>query len=390
MRDVVVLGAGMTKFGKFLDLGLKDLGRQACWDAIKDAGISPKDIQTGYVANAIGGVITGQTMVCGEVILREVGIVGIPIVNCENACSSGSTAFREAWMAIQAGYYDTAIVVGAEKEYAQDTQKTVEAIAGAGDVELELSVGVNFPAHWALRAAKRMEVYGTKKEHFAKVSVKNHHNGCFNPRSQYRKEFTIEQVLNARMIATPLTQLQCSPIGDGAAAVVLCAAEKARQYTNKPIIVAGVGMATGTYTDTRPITFGDMEWRSAQVVYNMSSISPEDINFAEVHDCFTIAEFMRVEGLGLCKPGEYDYLLDSKETEIGGRLPINPSGGLLAKGHPIAATGIAQICELFWQLHGIAGDRQVERAKVGLAHCSGGGIAGDGAVSVVSILKKGY
>ncbi len=390
MRDVAVLGVGMTKFGKFMDRSLKDLSREACWQAIKDAGVNPKHIQTGYVANAIGGVITGQTMVTGEVVLREVGIVGIPVVNCENACSSGSTALREAWMAIAAGFYDTAIVLGVEKEYAQNTQKTVEAIAGAGDVELELSVGVNFPAHWALRAAKRMEVYGTTREQLAKVSVKNHHNGCFNPRAQYHKECSLEQVLSSRMVATPMTQLQCSAIGDGAAAVILCAADKARQYTTKPILIAGVGMATGVYTDERPITFGDMEQRSGQVVYDIAGIGPEDVDFAEVHDCFTIAEFMRVEGLGLFKPGEYDYALDHGESEIGGRLPINPSGGLLAKGHPIAATGVAQICELVWQLRGQAGDRQVEGARVGLAHCSGGGIAGDGAVSVVSILKKGY
>lgn len=390
MRDVAVIGVGMTNFGKFYNLGLKELGRKACWDAIKDAGINPKDIQAGYVANAIGGIITGQTMVVGQVVLREVGIVGIPIVNCENACSGGSTAFREAWMAVKAGYYDTAIVVGVEKLYAKDNQKTVEAIAGAGDVELELSVGVNFPAHWALRATKRMEIYGTKREHFAKVSVKNHHNGCFNPRSQYKKEFSIEQVLNARIIATPLTQLECSPIGDGAAAVILCATDKVKKYTNKPIIVAGVGMATGTYNEERDITFNDIEQRAGLAAYNLSSIGPDDIDFAEVHDCFTIAEFMRVEGIGLCKPGEYDYLLDKGDTEIGGRLPINPSGGLLAKGHPISATGVAQICELFWQLRNEAGQRQVEGAKIGLAHCAGGGIAGDGAVSVVSILKKGY
>ena len=388
MRDVAVLGVGMTKFGKFMDKSLKDLGRAACWDAIRDSGIDPKAIESAYVANAIGGVITGQTMVAGEVILREVGITGIPVVNCENACASGSTALREAWMAIRAGYYDTAIVLGVEKEYAKDSKKTVEAIAGAGDVELELSVGVNFPAHWALRAAKRMEVYGTTREHLAMVSQKNHHNGCLNPRSQYQKECSVEQILAARTIATPLTQLMCSAIGDGAAAVVLCAAEKAARYTGKPVQIAGIGMATGVYTDDRAITFGDMEQRSAQVVYELAGIGPEDVEFAEVHDCFTIAEFMRVEGLGLFKPGEYDFALEHGHSEIGGRLPINPSGGLLAKGHPIAATGVAQICELVWQMRGQAGQRQVSRNSVGLAHCSGGGIAGDGAVSVVTILKK--
>ena len=390
MRRVEVIGVGMTNFGKFTDRSLKDLAREACWNAIKDSGVVPKSIQAGYMANAVGGVITGQTMVLGEVAFREVGVVGVPIVNIENACASGSSALMEAWMAVSAGFYDIVIVAGVEKLYANDTQKTVEALAGAGDVELEMSVGVNFPAHWALRATKRMEIFGTTREHFARVSVKNHHNGCLNPRSQYRKEFTVEQVLNARMIASPLTQLECSPIGDGAAAVVLCESKLARQYTAKPILIAGIGMSTGTYSETRDITFNDIEARAAQAAYKASSIGPEDIDFAEVHDCFTIAEFMRVEGMGLCKPGEYDCLLERREVEIGGRLPINPSGGLLAKGHPVAATGVAQICELNWQLKGEAGQRQVEKARVGLAHCSGGGIAGDGAVSVVSILQKDY
>lgn len=390
MRDVAVIGVGMTKFGKFIERGLKDIGREACWAAIKDAGINPKDIQAGYMANAVGGVMTGQSMILGQVVFREVGVIGIPIFNIENACSSGSTALMDAWMHVSAGFYDMVIVAGVEKLYANDSQKTVEALAGGGDVELETSVGVNFPAHWALRAAKRMEVFGTTREHFAKVSVKNHHNGCFNPRSQYRKEFTIDQVLNSKFIATPLSQLECSPIGDGGAAVILCARDLAKKYTEKPAIIAGIGMSTGTYDETRDITFNEVEQRAAAAAFKASSMGPEDIDFAEVHDCFTIAEFMRVEGMGLCKPGEYDRLLDNGDVELGGRMPINPSGGLLSKGHPVAATGIAQICELYWQLRGEAGQRQVEGARVGLAHCAGGGIAGDGAVSVVSILKQGF
>ena len=390
MREVAIIGVGMTKFGKFVDRSLKDLGREACWNAIKDAGVRPKEIQAGYMANAAGAVITGQTMVLGEVAFREVGVIGVPIMNIENACASGSSAVMDAWMAVSAGFYDLVLVAGVEKLYANDTQKTVEALAGAGDVELEMSVGVNFPAHWALRATKRMEIFGTRREHFAKVSVKNHHNGCLNPRSQYQKECTIEQVMNARVIASPLTQLECSPIGDGAAAVVLCEAKLARKYTSRPLLIAGMGMSTGTYNDTRDITFNDIEKRAALAAYNSASIGPTEIDFAEVHDCFTIAEFMRVEGMGLCRPGEYDCLLERGEVEIGGRLPINPSGGLLAKGHPVGATGVAQLCELNWQLKGEAGQRQVQKARIGLAHCSGGGIAGDGAVSVVSIVKKGY
>lgn len=390
MRDVVVLGVGMTKFAKHKDKSLKDLGRMASWDAIKDAGIDPKIIQMGYVANAAGGVITGQTMVAGQVMLREVGIVGIPIVNVENACASGSTALLEAYHAIQCGRCDIAIALGVEKLYANDTMVTTAALAGAGDVELEMSNGVNFPTHWALRAAKRMEICGTTREQFAIVSVKNHKNGCFNPRAQYQKECTVEEVLASKMIADPMTSLQCSPIGDGAAAAILCAKDVAKKYTTKFITIAGFGFATGRYDERRDITFNQIEQECGLDLYKNAGLGPEDLDFAEVHDCFTIAEFMRVEGLGLFKYGEYEKALMDGTVELGGKLPINPSGGLLAKGHPVSATGIAQICELTWQLRGEAGQRQVEGARIGLAHCSGGGIAGDGAVSIASIVKKDF
>jgi len=390
MREVVVLGVGMTNFGKFFDLSLKDLSRMACWEAIKDAGISPKDVEMAYVGNAIAGNITGQTLVKGQVVLREVGIHSIPIINVEDACASGTLAAQEAFYAVQSGRCDIALALGVEKMYAKDTQLVTAALAGGGDVELEMSNGINFPAHWALRAKKRMELFGTTLEHYAMVSVKNHKNGVHNPRAQYRKECTIEEVVNSRMVADPITQLCCSPIGDGAAAVILCTREKANQFKSKHVSIAGFGMSTGSYNERRDITFNEVEDRSGQQLYRNASIGPDEIDFAEVHDCFSIAEFMRVEGLGLFQHGEYDRVLEKGESEIGGKLPINPSGGLLAKGHPVAATGVAQICELYWQLHGMAGDRQIEGARVALAHCSGGGIAGDGAVSMATILKKDY
>jgi acetyl-CoA acetyltransferase len=390
MREVAVIGVGMTRFGKYLDKSLKDLGRLACWDAIKNAGINPLEIEAGYLGNGVGGVLTNQTLVIAQVVFREVGVVGVPMMDLENACASGSTAVFQAWRDIQSGYYDTAIVAGVEKLYASDSQKTMAALAGGGDADLEMSVGVNFPAHWALRATKRMELFGTTRQHFAKVTIKNHKNGCYNPRSQYQKEFTMEEVLNSKMIATPMSQLECSPIGDGAAAIILCEASKAKKYTSKPVIIAGCGLSTGSYLETRDITFNDIEQRAAEAAYKTSGIGPKDVSFAEVHDCFTIAEFMRVEGIGLFEHGQYDHALDHGEVEISGRLPINPSGGLLAKGHPIAATGVAQICEIFWQMREEAGQRQVKNTKIGLAHCSGGGIAGDGAVSFVGVLKKGF
>jgi len=390
LREVAMIGVGMIRFGKYLEKTPKDLGRVVCWDALKCAGINPKMIEAGYMANAAGGALTSQTMVLGEVVFREVGITRVPIANFENACASGSTAIYQAWHDIAAGYHDFAIVAGVEKLYCGDSQRTMAALAGAGDSELEMSVGVNFPAHWALRATKRMELFGTTRSHYAKITIKNHHNGCLNPRSQYQKEFTMEDVMNARMIATPLSVLECSPIGDGAACVILCAASKAHQYTDKPVIIAGCGMSSGGYVETRDITYNDIERGAAVAAFEAAGVGPEDINFAEVHDCFTIAEMMRVEGMGLCEVGQYDYMLDHGEVEIGGRLPINPSGGLLAKGHPVGATGVAQLCEIFWQMRGEAGKRQVKNTKVGLAHTSGGGIAGDGAASVVTIAKRGF
>jgi len=388
MREVAVIGVGMTKFSKYLGTSLKDLGRIACLAALKDASISPKDIQVGYCGNAVSGVMTGQTMVLGQLIMKELGIVGIPITNIENACSSGSSAFREGWIAVAAGLYDVALVVGAEKLYASDTGKTVQALAGASDVEVEGGLGLIMPGVWAMRAKKHMEKYGTTIDQLAKVSVKNHKNGCLNPNSQYQKECTLEEVHKARMICDPLTVLHCSPIGDGAAAVVLCSKEKAYRYTTEPIWVAASVLTTGTYDILRDITSNELERRAAKEAYEFAGIGPGDISLAEVHDCFTIAEFLRCESLGLCPEGEYGRWVDEGLTEIGGKLPVNPSGGLLAKGHPVGATGVAQVTEVVWHLRGEAGKRQVQNAKVGLTHCSGGAIMGDTAACTVQILKK--
>ncbi len=386
MREVVVLGAGMTKFGKFLETGIRELGRQAAWDALQDAGVSPRDIQAGYFGNAVLGVITGQTMCAGQLVFREVGITGIPILNIENACASGSTALREGWLGVAAGIYDLVLVVGAEKLYAQDTAKSTEALAGANDAEVEAAVGLTFPATWALRAYRYMASYGATRAQIAQVSVKNHRHGAWNPRAQYQRPVTVEEVLKSRPIAEPLTVLDCSPIGDGAAAAVLCAREVAARYSAHGIRLAASVLTTGTYEPLRDITFNELEHRAAQEAYAAAGCGPEDVDLAEVHDCFTIAELLRIESLGLCPRGEGAAWTERGETTIGGRIAVNPSGGLLAKGHPVGATGVAQIAELVWQLRGEAGPRQVPGARVGLAHCSGGGIGGDTAACTVHIL----
>lgn len=387
MRDVAVIGVGMTKFGKFLETPIKDLGRMATWDAIKDAGISPRDVQIAYVGNACLGAITGQYMVLGQIILKEVGIRNIPITNVENACASGSSAFREAWIAVASGMYDIALAVGAEKLYAADTRLSTRALAGATEVEYEANIGLTMPGHWALRAKRFMEKYGTTREQLARVSVKNHKNGCLNPRSQYQEEVTVEQVLSSRMIADPLTLLSCNPLGDGAAAAVLASREVAARYTTRPVWVAASALTTGCYDLDREIARNQLEELAGKQAFEMSGLGPEDLNLAEVHDCFTIAEFMRVEGLGLVPEGEYGKWMDEGWSEIRGKLAVNPSGGLLAKGHPVGATGVAQIAEVAWHLRGEAGKRQVPGAKVGLTHCSGGGVASDTPACCVHMLK---
>jgi acetyl-CoA acyltransferase len=387
MRDVAVVGVGMTHFGKFLETPIKDLGRAATWEAFKDASVSPKDIQIAYVGNACSGAITGQSMVLGQIILKEVGIRNIPITNVENACASGSSAFREAWIAVGSGMYDIALAVGVEKLYAADTGLSTKALAGATEVEYEANLGLTMPGHWALRAKRFMEKYGTTREQLAKVSVKNHKNGSLNPRSQYKEVCTVEEVLKSRMIADPLTLLSCNPLGDGAAAAVLVSKEIARRFTNKPIWVVASALTSGCYDHDREIARNQLEELAGKQVFEMSGIGPEDLDLAEVHDCFTIAEFMRVEGLGLVPEGEYGKWMDEGWSEIGGKLAVNPSGGLLAKGHPVGATGVAQVAEVVWHLRGEAGERQVPEAKVGLIHCSGGGVASDTPACCVHILK---
>ena len=327
-----------------------------------------------------------QGSVAGQRVLVELGLTGIPITNVENACCSGAAALREAFMAIAGGFYDVALVIGVEKLYGK-----VQGALSGSDEDLEIDLGLVQPGLYALRAKRHMELYGTTSEQLAKISVKNHRNGCLNPYAQYQKEVTVEEVLASRMIADPLHLLDCCPIGDGAAAAVLCSAKAAKKYSGKPVSFVASTLTTGTlnagYTDVE-LTREELTIRAAKEAYEKAGIGPEEIDFAEVHDCFTIAEMTRIENLGFCKPGEAGKLIDEGTTEIGGRIPINTSGGLLAKGHPLGATGVAQVAEVVWQLRGEAGKRQVKGAKVGLAHCRGGSVAGtEGGTCTVQVLK---
>ena len=409
MKDVAVIGAGMTNFGKFLDRSMKDIAGEAVKGALDSAGIDKSKLEAAVVGNATAGLITGQEMIRGQVVLREMGIGGIPVINTENACASSSTAFHVAWMYVASGMYDMALAVGMEKLYHEDKRRSFQAIGAAVDVEWvqqmaaaakaakengdrenpapEEGAGEKrsmFMDFYAAFARQHMQKYGTTKEQFARVAVKNHYHGSLNPHAQYREVYSLEDVLTSPMVADPLTRLMCSPIGDGAAAVVLCSAEKAKQFTSKPVFVRASILASGD--DRQPGQPGITE-RAAQKAYETAGVGPEDINVAEVHDASAPAELVIYEELGFCKPGEGGQLIDAKATYVDGPIPVNPSGGLISKGHPIGATGVAQIYEIFSQLRGEAGDRQVRNPKVGMTENGGGMVKGEAAALAVHILS---
>jgi len=382
MREVFIIGAGRTQCGRHTDRRLRDLGREAGLSALQDAGVNPKKIEAGYCGNALAPAIQGETGV-GQNVFWEVGINEIPIVNMENACASGSTALREGWMAIAGGFYDMVIVAGVEK-----TVMPKGAMLDVGAAELETKLGDVFPGQFALIAQKHMERYGTTREQLAKVSVKNHFNGSLNPYAQFQKQFTVEEVLNSPVVADPLTLFSCCPNSDGAAALILSSKKKARKMKVRAVRIAASILTSGTYNNQRDITSWEIEKRAAERAYEMASLGPKDIDLVEVHDAFTISEIIHYEDLGLCAPGEGGRLIDEGVTELGGRIPVNPSGGLLAKGHPVGASGVAQVVEIVWQLRGEAGKRQVKNPRVGLAQIMGGYKEWDTRACTVHILIK--
>lgn len=409
MRDVAIAGAGMTNFGKFLERSMKDIAREAVQAALDSAGIEKEKLNVAVVGNATAGLITGQEMIRGQVALRDMGIGGIPIINTENACASSSTAFHVAWMYVASGMYDIALAVGMEKLYHEDKTRSFKAIGSAVDVEWvqqmqaqaaaakerdkndnpDVAEGAGekrsmFMDFYAAFARSHMAKYGTTKEQFARVAVKNHFHGSLNPHAQYREVYSLEDVLASPPVAEPLTRLMCSPIGDGAAATVLVSPEIARQLgTQKPVWVRASVLGSGF--DRQPGE-PDVTQTVSRKAYEMAGVGPEDLSVIECHDASAPAELVLYEELGLCKPGEGGELIDSKATYFDGPKPVNPSGGLISKGHPIGATGVAQIVEIVTQLRGEAGDRQVKNPKVGLTENGGGMVKGDPAALSVHIL----
>jgi acetyl-CoA acyltransferase len=396
MRDVVIAGAGMTAFGKLPDRTVKSMASEATHAALADSGLDVSEIEAAFFSNATSGLITGQEMIRGQTALRETGLLGIPIVNVENACASASTAVQLAYTAVGSGQVETAIVVGAEKLTHPDKRVTFGAIGSAIDLdrraELETLIygdsgadpgsGTLFMDIYADMTTRYMERSGATAEDFARVTVKNHHHGALNPHAQYRNEVTVEEVLASRAISGPLTLLMCSPIGDGAAALVVTSAERARRQGIQGVRIRACALVSGSDDggESGPE-------RAAKRAYAQAGLGPSDIDVAEVHDAAAPAELIVYEELGLCPAGGGPELLASGATALGGRHPVNPSGGLLSKGHPVGATGCAQLVELTDQLRGRAGARQVDGARVALAENAGGYLGPDQAAAAVTILS---
>lgn len=386
-RDVAVIGASSTKFGELWNKSFTDLLVEAGVGAIDDANIRSEKIDALYVGNMSAGRFIEQEHI-GALIADYAGLAHkhIPSTRVEAACASGGLAFRQGVLAVASGYHDIVVVGGVEKMTDVDVETTTDALIAAADREWEGMMGATFPGIYAMIARLHMHKYGTTPEQLASVAVKNHHNGTMNPKAQFQNEISVNAVLNSVMVADPLHILDCSPISDGASAVVLAPADIASEFTDKPIYVKASAQASDTIAlhSRSDITTLTATKVAASKACKMAGLTPKDIDFAEAHDCFTIAEICAIEDLGFFKKGEGGRASELGLTALDGDIPINPSGGLKACGHPVGATGVHQIYELVLQLRKEAGKRQVEGAKIGLAH----NVGGSGATAVVHILSK--
>lgn len=378
MTDVYVVGIDMIKFGRYADRTVVQLAAQAALGALDDAKIGMSDVQALYSGN-IGETMTGQRT------LQLIGQTGIPVVNCTNACATGATALREGWTAIKAGLYDTVLCIGVEKMAAG---MIVKKKVGNEPLPAEGLIGSEtMPAVFAMVGMEHMRKYGTTLEQFAQVSVKNHHHSTLNPKAMYQKETPLEEVMGSEMIAYPNTKLMCSVNVDGAAAAVLMSERKARQMglMDRAVRVRASALASDPFTE-RNLVMQDVNTvtrLAAKTAYEMAGVGPDDVDLVELHDCFATAEILHYENLGLCADGEGGRLIDSGATALGGRVPVNVSGGLLSKGHPLGATGIANVYEICTHLRGEAGQRQVQGARIGMTH-----VVGLGSACAVHILEK--
>jgi acetyl-CoA C-acetyltransferase len=380
MRPVAVLGSGKTAFGSFPDRNLRSLAAEAIEHALADAGLAPAEMEAFYLGNFAGPSFAGQNHLAPYV-GSAAGLEGIPCTRIENACASGGSAFFHAWQAVSAGLYDLVLVAGVEKMTSQPTAKVTEILAGAGDMATEGAAGATFPSLFAMIARRHMHEFGTTRAHLAAVAVKNH---AKNPLAHMRKVITLEQALAGRPVADPLTVYDCSLVSDGAAALVLAPLDRARSLSSRFVRILSVVQTSDRVAldEKSDITVFPAVAAAGRHAYRAAGLGPNDIDFAEVHDCFTIAEVIATEDLGFVKKGDGGRFAAGGCTALNGKIPINSTGGLKSKGHPVGATGVGQICDIVMQLRGDAGDCQVARHRVGLAQ----NLGGSGASCVVSIL----
>ncbi|GCC11184.1 putative acetyl-CoA acyltransferase [archaeon] len=384
MNRVAVIGLGLTKFGEMWDSSFTRLFVEAGAAAVEDAGMDGKDIGAIYIGNMSGGRFIDQEHI-SSLIADRAGLNPISSTRVEAACASGGLAVRQAIMAINSGMHDIVVAGGVEKMTDVLTEKTTQTLATASDTEWEAFLGMTFPGLYAMMARRHMYEYGTTREQLAMVSVKNHRNAMDNPYAQYHTEITVEQVINSPLVADPLRLLDCSPITDGAACVILASEKKAKDFVDNPVYITGSGQASSTISlhSREKITVVDATVNAAEEAYKRAKKDAKDIQVAEVHDAFTIGEIVAIEGLGFFEKGKGGIATEEGLTERGGKIPVNTSGGLKAKGHPVGATGVAQVVEIALQLRGEAGKRQVD-ADIGLTH----NVGGSGGTAVVHILEK--
>jgi acetyl-CoA C-acetyltransferase len=384
MREVSVIGVGCTRFGKQNGVGIIDLAVQACREALDDAGVPNERVQAFYLGNFVSEALVHQGSLAPMVAYR-LGLRSIPCTKVEGACASSGIAFRHGVLLVASGLCDIVLTAGAEKMTSSETTTVTEALASAGDAETEMRLGLTFPGTFGIIMRRHMYQYGTTREQVAMVSVKNRRNGSTNPKAHFQKPISLDEILESRLICDPLRLYDCPPISDGAAAAVLCAADMAGEFTDRRIDVIGSGhaMGPGTLFEMTDLTTFEASVNAAREAYRMAGVSPSDIDVAEVHDCFSIAEIAAIEDLGFVEKGKGGGAVEEGLTQLTGSIPVNPSGGLLAKGHPVGATGLAQIYEIVRQLRGEA-INQVKGAEIGLAH----NLGGTGAVSTVHILQR--
>lgn len=385
MRDVAIVGVGLAKFGERWNSGLKELMAEAGLAALEDAHISSKEIEMLYGSTMASGTFVGQEHIAA-LMADQLGFSNVPAVRIENACASGGSALRQGYIAVASGIHDAVVVGGVEKMTDVTTSAATTALGGAGDQEWELFQGITFPGLYALIARRHMFEYGTTEEQMASVAVKNHENACKNHFAQFRKMITVEDVMRSKMVSDPLKLLDCSPISDGAAVAVLVPLEKARKYNDTPIKIVASAQASDTLrlADRDKLTELKATRIAAQNAYKQAKVTAKEIDVVEVHDCFTIAEILAMEDLGIYPKGKAAKAIADGETALNAEVSVNTSGGLKGCGHPVGATGIKQAAEIVWQLRGEAKDRQVRNANIGMTH----NVGGSGATAVVHIYKR--